>query len=75
MIRNSGGSEDSLRTEIFEALIESDGPVTLDHLMKNTSAEGREDVKDILQELIDEGQIGTSPGFEYKLASHASVSA
>ena len=66
---------DQLRLEFIKELSDEDEAVTIDHLLKETSAKDREEAKQILRKMIDEGMISTTPGFKYRLASGVSATA
>lgn len=65
----------SLRSEFIEKLSERDDAVSINYLLKETSAENRREAKQILRTMIDEGMISTTPGFKYRLASGVSATA
>jgi DNA-binding IclR family transcriptional regulator len=65
----------SLRSEFMEKLSERDNAVSINYLLKETSAENRREAKQILRTMIDEGMISTTPGFKYRLASDVSATA
>jgi len=59
----------------MEKLSERDNAVSINYLLKETSAENRREAKQILRTMIDEGMISTTPGFKYRLASDVSATA
>lgn len=65
----------SLRSEFIEKLSERDEAVSINYLLKETSATNRREAKQILRTMIDEGMISTTPGFKYRLASDVSATA
>lgn len=58
-----------LQEEIIEVLSKRDEAVYVDHLVIHTSADDRDEAKEALRGLIDDGMIGTSPGFKYSLST------
>lgn len=67
------GSRDELREEFIRELSGREDAVDINHLLNNTSVEDRNEAKQVLRKMIDEGMISTSPGFKYKLSSSVSA--
>lgn len=59
---------DELKKETIELLKET-GTTDLRTLIERTNIEDREAAKSVMRSLIDEGKVGTTPNWEYKLAS------
>lgn len=57
-------------TNVLDGVAE---PATVDYLVDRTSVDSREEAKDVLETMVDDGMIKTSPGFRYQLASHVTL--
>lgn len=44
-------------------------PASIEEIIQHTAIEDRDEAKDVLRRLINDGKLSTTPDWEYKLAS------
>lgn len=69
MASTGGTSIDELERNVIMKMRSDDEPASLGELVEETSIQDREEAKNVMRRLINDGKVSTTPEWEYKLAS------